>query len=171
MDEAYPFGESFGRAGDRDEAIRSAHKVFIRLTKINENDGEDRFLNFDVIALIANDENGIAISAKLMALKKLFRPDARNQLNLLAFVQSMDGLYKRLRFFRASVSNSSAIDEVLESMINFIFGLVLGILVLSLLEFNPYTLLVSTTSLCVSFAFALGPSVSGFVEVSISELR
>jgi hypothetical protein len=94
MDESHPFGAAYGPAGDRDEAIKSAHKVFFQLTKADDVDSP-RLLNFDVLALIASDENGKEIPAKFQALKSLFRPDARNELPLLAFVQSCDSLYKR----------------------------------------------------------------------------
>ena len=45
-------------------------------------------------------------------------------------------------------------------------GFVLGLLLLSFMQINPWTLLVSMTSLLVSVSFALGPSVSKYVEVS-----
>jgi hypothetical protein len=137
MDERHPFGTAYGPAGDRDEAIRSAHHVFFQLTKIDDVESS-RILSFDVLALIANDENGKEIPAKLQALKSLFRPDARNELPILAFVQSCDNVYKRLRFFRASVSNSSAIDEVLENIINIVFGFVLSLIILQILQFGTY---------------------------------
>jgi hypothetical protein len=165
MDESRPFGEAYGPASDRDEAIESAHKVFWKLTKF-DGDDSSHSLCFDVLSLIANDENGAPVIAKLKALKKLFRPDFRNELPLLAFVQSCDNVYKRLRYFRASVSNSSAIDQVLENIVNCFFVFILTLLVLEVMNFDPWTLLVSMTSLLVSVSFALGPSVSQFVEVS-----
>jgi small-conductance mechanosensitive channel len=165
IEESHPFGDAFGPAGDRDEAIASAHHVYWQLTKF-DGDETTTLLNFDVLALIANSDSGVPVPAKLNALRKLFRPDAHNELTLLAFIQSCDNVYKRLRFLRASVSNSSAIDEVLGSIINCIFGFILALIVLELLDFNPWTLLVSMTSLLVSVSFALGPSVSQFVEVS-----
>jgi hypothetical protein len=51
-------------------------------------------------------------------LKRLFRPDRFNELTLLAFVQACDSVYKRLRYFRASVGNSSVIDRWLEQIID-----------------------------------------------------
>lgn len=135
MDESHPFGAAYGPAGDRDEAIKSAHNVFFQLTKGDDVDSP-RLLDFKVLALIASDENGKQIPAKLQALKNLFRPDCRNELPLLAFVQSCDNVYKRLRFFRASVSNSSALDEVLENILNCIFGFILSLMILEILQFG-----------------------------------
>lgn len=178
MDEPNPFGDAFGPASNRDEAIESAHHVFWDLTKFEDastvserTNSQDEsssnvVVNFDSLALITVDENGEVVPAKYQALKKLFRPDSRNELSLLAFIQSCDNVYKRLRFFRAAVSNSSAIDEVLGNIINCFFGFVLVLLILEILNYDPWTLLLSMTSLLVSVSFALGSSTSQFVEVS-----
>jgi hypothetical protein len=187
MDEPRPFGDAFGPASNRDEAIESAHHVYWDLTKfedsssgssleniVDDNNNKSTIsitsskravVNFDLLALITNDEHGEVVPAKYQALKKLFRPDARNELSLLAFVQSCDNVYKRLRFFRAAVSNSSAIDAVLGHIINFFFGFILILLILEILDYDPWTLLLSMTSLLVSVSFALGSSTSQFVEV------
>jgi small-conductance mechanosensitive channel len=163
MDESHPFGAAFGPAANRDQAIASYHNVYVKLAKFDGH--ENPVVNFDVIALIANDSNGVPIHDKLQAVKKLFRPDARNELPLLAFVQSCDAVYKRLRYFRASVNNSSAIDKVLQDMINGIYWFIMIFLLLELLNLDPWTLLVSITSLLVSVSFAMGSSVSNYIEV------
>lgn len=163
MDESHPFGDAFGPASTREEAIEAYHHVYLKLAKFDSDDS--KIVNFDVIALVANDENGVPIHAKLHAVRKLFRPDARNELPLYAFVQSCDAVYKRLRYFRASVSNSSAIDKVLENMINAIYWFIMIFLLLELLDLDPWTLLVSITSLLVSVSFAMGSSVSNYLEV------
>jgi small-conductance mechanosensitive channel len=74
-------------------------------------------------------------------------------------------VFKHLLFFRASVRNNSVIDNVLESTINGIYYFVMSLLLLSFMEINPWPLLVSLTSLLVSVSFALGSSVSKYVEV------
>jgi len=97
-------------------------------------------------------------------LKRLFRPDRFNEISLLAFVQTCDSVYKRLRYFRASVGNSSVIDQVLEQIIDAIFFFVLALLILSILKYNPWALLVSISTLLFSTAFAIGPSLSRYIE-------
>ena len=128
-------------------------------------------LSFDVIGLVALDDNdSIENEEKRRDLKRLFRPDRFNEITLLAFVQTCDTVYRRLRYFRASVGNTSVIDNVLEQIIGSIFNFILMLVVLVLLEFNPWPLLVSISTLLVSFAFAVGPSTSRYIEVSIVAL-
>lgn len=83
-----------------------------------------------------------------------------------SLAQSCDSVYKKLRYFRASVGNSSAIDKALESIVNGGFSFILSLTLLSIMNINPWPLLVSVTSLLVSVSFALGSSVSKYVEVS-----
>lgn len=122
-------------------------------------------LPFETIALGAIDANGLVDEAKYNAYHRVFRPDAQNELPLSFFIQSIDNVFKHLLFFRASVRNNSVIDNVLESTINGIFYFVMSLLLLSFMEINPWPLLVSLTSLLVSVSFALGSSVSKYVEV------
>jgi small-conductance mechanosensitive channel len=121
-------------------------------------------LSFDVIQLLAIDSDGNVNANKRRVLRRLFRPDRCNELTLLAFVQACDSVYKRLRYFRASVGNSSLIDQVLEQIIDGGFYFVLALLVLSVLELNPWALLVSISTLLFSTAFAIGPSLSRYIE-------
>jgi small-conductance mechanosensitive channel len=65
---------------------------------------------------------------------------------------------------QASVANASVIDNALEKILNIMFWFVLSLMLLSILQFNPYPILVSITSLLVSISFALGSSVSKYVE-------
>jgi len=121
-------------------------------------------LSFDVIALLAIDPDGLEDESKKRVLKRLFRPDRFNEITLLAFVQTCDSVYKRLRYFRASVGNSSIIDQVLEQIIDGIFSFLLLLMILCLLKYNPWTLLVSLSTLLFSTAFAIGPSLSRYIE-------
>lgn len=161
IDETHPFGEAFGPTGDRNECIESSHDVYQRLLKLTP---DLHAVPFETLALAAIDENDHVDQAKIRALRRVFRPDAEDSLPLLAFVQSVDAVYKRLRYFRASVGNASVIDGVLETMINGIFYFVMALILLSFMNFNPWPLLVSLTSLLVSVSFALGSSVSKYVE-------
>jgi len=56
------------------------------------------------------------------------------------------------------------IDNVLENIVDTLFFFVLIILILSLLNLNPWPLLVSTSTLMVTFAFAVGPSCAKAIE-------
>jgi hypothetical protein len=163
MDESHPFGDSFGPATTRNECIESSHSVYYRLLKLTP---DAPVLSNDVLFMLAQNEDGSENASKRLALKKLFRPDRYNQLPLLAFLQSIDTLYKKLRYFRASVGNASVIDHVLEGMIDYAFKFVLSLVILSLLNFNPWPLLVSMSTLLVSFSFAMGSSASKYIEVS-----
>jgi hypothetical protein len=163
MDESHPFGDSFGPARTRNECIESSHSVYYRLLKLTP---DAPILSNDILFMLAQNEDGSENASKRLALKKLFRPDRYNQLPLLAFLQSIDTLYKKLRYFRASVGNASVIDHVLEGMIDYAFKFVLSLVILSLLNFNPWPLLVSMSTLLVSFSFAMGSSASKYIEVS-----
>jgi hypothetical protein len=163
MDEAYPFGEDFGPAANRNDCIKSACTVYNKLLNMAP---QSPVLSFDVLQIMTINDDGEEDLSKKQALRRIFRPDARNQLTLLAFIQSCDSIYKRLCYLRASVGNLSVMDKVLEGMIDGFFYFVLSLILLSILEFDPWTLLLSITSLLVSISFAVGSSVSKFVEVS-----
>lgn len=165
MDDKYPFGEAFGPASSRDEVIASAHNVYHRLLSLNPGQSA---LSSEVIYLLALEEDGVTMNIpKKKALRKLFRGDAQQELSFLAFTQICDSLYKRLRFFRASVGNASVIDHVLESIIDGIFHFVLALVLLSVMRFNPWPLLVSISTLLVSVSFAVGSSASKYIEVRL----
>lgn len=128
-------------------------------------------LSFDVIGLVAFDADGTEDEAKMLALKNMFHPGRFNEVTLVAFVQACDSLYRRLRYFRASVGNASLIDHVLERIIDDIFAFLLVLLTLMVLDINPWPLLVSMSTLLVSFAFAIGPSLSRYIDVSECDYR
>jgi hypothetical protein len=164
MDEQNPFGDAFGPAASRNDVISSAQQVYQRLLKMTP---ESIMLNCDVFTMLADEDEGATTNlAKRKALRKLFRPDANNELSQLAFIQSCDSLYKKLRFFRASVGNASVIDHALETIIDFLFNFILALALLSLMRFNPWPLLVSVSTLLVSVSFAVGSSASKYIEVS-----
>jgi hypothetical protein len=162
MNNDNPFGTSFGPASNRDECIQSSLSVYTSLLTLNTS--EHPLLDFEVLMIAACNEEGEVDPGRKNMLRRLFRPDAENQITELAFIQSCDAIYKRLCYFRASVGNSSVIDNVLVGIVDGFFYFILTLILLSLLQFNPWTLLVSITSLLVSVSFALGPSVSKYVE-------
>ena len=102
--------------------------------------------------------------SKKRKIRKLFIPDRSGELPLLAFIQAIDQCYKRLVFLRASLRNASLLDGVLEKLFNGIFYFILVLFLSSILQLHPWTLMVSITSILVSVSFALGSSVSGYVE-------
>lgn len=161
MKDDSPFSDSFGPAQTRSQCINASQNCFSKLTNFG---GGKSSVSFDTLALLATNDYGDIDLDKVGALKRLFRPDQGEDITELAFVQSIDTVYKRLRFFRASVANFTKIDKVLEDGIDVVFHLLIGLGLLLLLNFNPYPLLVSISTLMVSLAFALGPSVSKCIE-------
>ena len=161
FDDVHPFGEAFGSASTRDECIAASHTLFWKLVQCVPG---SRSINFDVLAIVATNVDGSQDENKLKLIRRLFQPDANNELNLLAFVQSVDNIYKRLRYFRSAMRNATVIDRQLERFLNIFFYFVLLLMLLSIMHFNPWPLLVSITSLLVSVSFALGSSVSKYVE-------
>jgi len=120
MDDAQLFGGAFGPAHNRETVVRSAEYVFRRLLTLTP--GNDA-LAFEALEMLAHegDVDGPLDRSKLKTIKRMFRPDKDNSLSRLDFVKACDGLYKKLRFFRASVGNASVIDHHLESIIDSIF--------------------------------------------------
>lgn len=162
MDDDQPFGDTFGLASTRDELIASAHNVYHRLLKLTPGRSIVSCEFYDMLAL--EDDGETVNTGKRKALRKLFRPDANNELSLLAFVQSCDSLYKKLRYFRANVGNASVIDHALESIVDGGFSFVLALVLLSVMRINPWPLLVSISTLLVSISFAVGSSASKWFE-------
>ena len=126
-------------------------------------------LHFDVIGVLAYNPDGSFDDRKAKELVNLFRPDKHDEISLLAFVQSCDSAYKKLRYLRASISNSTLIDKVLENFFNGVFSICLALGVMTILKMDPWTLLVSMSTILVSFAFAFGPSVAQIIEGCISK--
>ena len=100
IDDVSPFGDSFGIASDRNSAIASSHSIYWKLLKYAP-EPDAKVLDFDILALIAIDENGVEDEAKMKALRRLFQPDAHNELSLLAFVQ----VSQTIRLFLLLIAN------------------------------------------------------------------
>ena len=183
-----PFGESFGPSGNRQVTIQSSQRLYKKLLQLSEPSTQS--LPFETLSVVALGNDGEMDDNKLEFLRKVFCPDAKKALPLIAFVGSIDSVYKRLRYFQASVANASKLDKVLEDTLNIVFFFVLGLLILVFMNFNPWPVLVSITSLLgmftkspqgfvifmemdehltytfcpVSVSFALGSSLSKWVE-------
>lgn len=158
----YPFSESFGLASTRNEMIMSAETVYRRLMKLSP---DPEVLNFSAFDILTLNEDGGEDEVMKKKLVNVFHPDTDGSIQLLAFVQACDTLYRKLRLFRASVGNSSVIDGVLESIIDPIFFLCLGTIILSILNFNPIGMLIPLSSLLVAGSFAFGSTCAKAFEV------
>lgn len=135
MDDSKPFGEVFGRASSRDDCISSANSLYWKLLTLTP---DESLLPYDTLTIVVQDEaSPEEREGKKFALRRLFRPDRFGQIAHLSFVQTCDSLYRRLRYFRASVLNASAIDRVLEDIIDTVFGFILFLVVLSVMNVNP----------------------------------
>ncbi len=161
LEDSHPFGLSFGPAFSRDSCIKSSKALYKGLLALTP---ESATLHFDVIGVLAYNVDGSFDGMKAKELVKLFRPNKNDEISLLAFVQSCDSAYKKLRFLRASIANSTLIDKVLENFFNGVFSVCLALGVMTILKMNPWTLLVSMSTILVSFAFAFGPSLAQIVE-------
>lgn len=177
------------QARTRKECIRSSARVYRRLLRFTPGAS---VLQFDVIGALAYDDGGDLDEKHAQSLLKLFQPDKDELLSQLSFLQSVDHVYKQLRFLRASILNSSKIDSVLvrrqvlvrhllcfcetnqavrdpqEDVFDVLFYGMLAILVMTLLGLNPWPLLVSFSTLMVSFAFSFGPSCAKYIEVCVA---
>ena len=167
MDLEHPFGVAFGPASTRDELIHSAQKLYQRLLKLAPG---FYGLPYTVLAVLSDNDDGTVDKNLKKSIETLFRADADGEIPILTFIQSCDVVYRKLRYFRASVGNASVIDKVLENIINGVYNFGLTIVVLSILNFNPWPLLVSVSTLLVSFAFAIGPTAAKAIEVSSTTL-
>jgi small-conductance mechanosensitive channel len=161
MDEQYPFGEAFGPATNRDQVLESAFKIYQNIVSSSETS----MLSLDILYLLAESEDGVTVDrSKKRAMRKLFRPDAKHEVSMMSFIKACDSLYRRMRFFRASVGNASVIDHALETILDGFFNFLLGLVLLSILQINPWPLLVSISTLLVSISFAVGPSAAKYIE-------
>ena len=161
LEDSHPFGLSFGPAFSRDSCIKSSKALYRRLLALTPG---STVLHFDVIGVLAYNSDGSFDEKKAKELVKLFRPDKHDEISLLAFVQSCDSAYKKLRYLRAGTGNSTLIDEVLENFFNGVFSFCLALGVMTILQMSPWTLLVSMSTILVSFAFAFGPSAAQIIE-------
>jgi hypothetical protein len=110
LDDHYPFSHAFGRAKSREDCVESSQEVFYRLMlSVGSNKvygDEEDYLPFSIISVLAMDEKGTYVDAKIKSLIRLFRPDREGDLKCLEFVTSIDAVYKELRLLRANIYNS-----------------------------------------------------------------
>jgi len=140
MDTKHPFSYAFGPANTREKCIESAQDVYNRLLL---HCPDNPVLTFDTLALITLDKNGEINEKKTRKLIRLFRPSRDGSLTALDFVKSCDKIYKDLRTLRAAIANSSQLDLAFERLINVGFYFVLGLIVLTIVKLDPWTLFLS----------------------------
>lgn len=148
-------------------------------------------LHFETLAEIAANRRGSFDEEKLKDLIKVFRPDRDGKLSRLAFVKSIDAVYKRLRMLSANIHNSryvvsmlsenmtipcllilcsfrfSQIDVAVENLVNVGFYTVLGCITLSRLGIDPLQLFFSLSSIILAFAFMFGSGAAKYFEVRL----
>jgi hypothetical protein len=157
LDDENPFGENFGPSSNRDECIASSHNLYQRLcvrAKVHHS------MPFSVLDSLYIDQDGNVDRRIRAKLKYIFPPNPSGTVDLFTFIQAVDSLYRRLRYLSASQKNDASLDTVLESIINGFYYFLLGMFLVAILKYNPWSMLVSITSLLVSLSFAFGPTVS-----------
>ena len=127
IQQRYPFSFDFGAADTRETCIESSQKVFNRLIS----GSSESVLQFETIALMALDDDGLIDQQKAKDLVKLFRPDREGKLTMLEFIQSVDSVYKEYRMLQATIENSARIDQGFENLFNVVFYVVVVTIILS----------------------------------------
>jgi hypothetical protein len=113
MDLSYPFSTTFGLANNREACVRSAKEIYRLLLLGNP---EAQILKFETLTAIARDPASHDIDdTKLKELVRVFRPERDGTLDCIAFIRSIDRVYKDMRLLRASIRNSTQIDQAFEA--------------------------------------------------------
>eukprot|EP00569_Conticribra_weissflogii_P014890 CAMPEP_0171391814 /NCGR_PEP_ID=MMETSP0880-20121228/1528_1 /TAXON_ID=67004 /ORGANISM="Thalassiosira weissflogii, Strain CCMP1336" /LENGTH=1734 /DNA_ID=CAMNT_0011904567 /DNA_START=216 /DNA_END=5420 /DNA_ORIENTATION=+ len=161
MDDKYPFTPAFGQASTRAICVDSSDSLYDRLL---ESTPDKSLLPFETLSQIAYDNKGNLMRDKAKALIRLFRPDRRGYLTKLDFVSSIDTVYKDLRLFRASLANSSTIDDSFESIMNVLTAILAICGILLIIGFNQWKAVSSLAAFLVSFSFMFGAASSKYFE-------
>lgn len=167
MDLEYPFSEAFGPASTRDELLSSAEQLYRRLLKLTPGSS---VLPYSILAVLTENDDGTIDRGTEKSIADIFRANGAKEITLLSFVQTCDYIYRKLRYFRASVGNSSVLDKVLESIINVFFVFGLTMVTLAILDLNPWPLLVSISTLLLTIALAIGPAAIRALEVRVGKV-
>ena len=162
LDAPQPFSLAFGKSSTREECMESSQAVYDRL--MFHIPDKDDVLAFETISFVALNREGEVDQAKMKRLIRLFRPDRSGKLTRLDFVKSVDSIYKKFRMLRASIANSSQIDEAFERLFNTGYYFLLVMLILSILQLNPWAFIASLTGVLLSFSFCFGTAASKYFE-------
>lgn len=161
LDNRYLFSIAWGDTSTRESTIISSQEVYHRLNMLTP---DTSILRFDVLALATVDEDGEIDPQLLKDLIRLLRPDREGYLTLLEFVKSVDSVYREAKLLRAAVHNSEKVDRAFENVINIIFYVTLGCIVLSQSGISPMALFISMSSFILAFAFVIGSAMSKMFE-------
>ena len=111
------FSYAFGRADSRESCVESAQSLYFRLLQ----GSSAETLRFETLATIALQTNGKMQNSVLRDLVTMFRPDRDGFLTMIDFVKSVDYVYKKIRFLRASIHNAQKIDRAFEVLVNVVY--------------------------------------------------
>ena len=162
MTRPFFFSSAFGPVDSRNDCIRSADRLFRRLLLLFE---EEETIDVDNLTRwMYKGCKGPGEKESAAHLIMLLNPDIENRLNVLDFVSGIDKIYQRVRLLEYAVNNASHIDREYEKVINGLFYLILGCVVLAILRLDPITVLVSLSSLIVAFSFMIGPGSATYFE-------
>jgi len=134
MGQQCPFGKAFGDASTRDQCILSSLCIHRNLLKLTP---KETSVPYDTLLLIMQDCDHDELVHKTNALRRLFRPNSEDVVTELAFVSSCDAVYRRLRYFYASVANAVVLDSLIMRFFDIALGIVVLLAVLLILRFNP----------------------------------
>jgi hypothetical protein len=187
IDTSFPFSFSFGRANNRNACIESSQKLYLRLV----DNTPDSTLHFNILGLTALQRDGSLDQEKLKSLIRVFRPGRDGRLGLFDFIKSVvrcrckrcgsfcfcarmlnlfvafiskDSVYKEMKLLKASVRSSQKIDHSFERIFNFIFFVVIGVIVMSILGLDPLALFVSVSTFVLAFSFMISRASSNYFE-------
>jgi len=135
MGQKCPFGGAFGDASTRDQSILSSLVVHKNLLKLTPNETD---VPYETLLLLMQESDHGELVHKKAALRRLFRPDRNNMVTELAFVSSCDAVYRKLRYFHASVANAVVLDSLIMRFFDIFLGIILLLAILAILRFNPY---------------------------------
>jgi len=125
---------------------------------------EEGVLDFDTIALLATTDDGDIDCDKMKELIRLFRPERDGTLTMIDFVKSVDAVYKRLRLLSATINNRRQIDDAAEHIFNWVFYMIVTIIIVVILGFDPMAMFLSLSSVIVAFAFMIGNASAKYFE-------
>ena len=161
LDKPYMFGISWGDVSTREKMVNTSQMVYMKLKSLSlDHNG----LKFDVLAALAEQEDGTLHPDELKCLIRLLRPDRDGFFSLEEFVKSVDTIYKEAKLLHASVKNSEKIDREFEKAFNIPFYTVVICIILSQIGLNPLTLFVSLSPLILGFSWMIGSASSKMFE-------
>lgn len=161
MYDNYPFSRAFGEVKTREMCVDSSQRVYDRLML---SAGDASTLPFSILSVLAMDDNGDYVEAKIKALIRLYRPDRLGNLTKLDFVKSIDTVYKQLRLLRASIANSGQIDNAFEKLVNVFFYFFLVIIAVAIAGVDIWSVFLSFNTFFLGFSFLFGSAASNYFE-------